>query len=123
MARKTHSSDDVVTGVGSIVGNTVRVYSQDFTMFRSSLLMARAQDCGGDGNGPVHPVIGLLDSGGARIQESIDVLAGYAKIFQANILASEVIPKISVIMGRGRGFRLRSRMRRLVHVCHWAERC
>ncbi|MDR1348107.1 MAG: acyl-CoA carboxylase subunit beta [Prevotellaceae bacterium] len=94
--------DGVVTGYGTIGGRLVYVYAQDFTVFGGSLsetlalkickVMDQAMKMGA-------PVIGLNDSGGARIQEGINALAGYAEIFQRNILASGVIPQISGIFG------------------------
>ncbi|MFY0622114.1 MAG: acyl-CoA carboxylase subunit beta [Pelagimonas sp.] len=94
--------DGVVTGWGTINGRMVYVYSQDFTVLGGSVSETHAQkickimDMAMQ-NGA--PVIGLNDSGGARIQEGVDALAGYAEIFQRNVLASGVIPQISVIMG------------------------
>ncbi len=94
--------DGVVTGWGTINGRQVYVFSQDFTVFGGSLSETHAakickiQEMALR-NGA--PVIGLNDSGGARIQEGVASLAGYADVFQNNILASGVIPQISVIMG------------------------
>jgi len=94
--------DGCVTGHGTINGRLVFIYSQDFTVLGGSLsetnalkickIMDMAVKVGA-------PVIGLLDSGGARIQEGVDSLGGFAEIFQRNVLASGVIPQISVIMG------------------------
>jgi len=94
--------DGVVTGHGTIEGRKVFVFAQDFTVFGGSLsgayarkitkIMELAMRVGA-------PVIGLNDSGGARIQEGVESLAGYADIFQANVLASGVVPQISAIMG------------------------
>ena len=94
--------DGVVTGHGTIDGRLVFVFSQDFTVFGGSLseayaekivkIMDLAMKVGA-------PVVGLNDSGGARIQEGVASLAGYAWIFTRNVLASGVIPQISVIMG------------------------
>ena len=102
MAEKAVPGDGVVTGHGTINGRTVFVFSQDFTVLGGSLseahagkickVMDHAMRVGA-------PVIGLNDSGGARIQEGIDSLAGYADVFQRNVLASGVIPQISMIMG------------------------
>ncbi len=94
--------DGVVTGWGTINGRMVYVFSQDFTVFGGSLSETHAEKiCKimdmAIKNGA--PVIGLNDSGGARIQEGVASLAGYADVFQKNILASGVIPQISVIMG------------------------
>ena len=94
--------DGVVTGYGTVNGRPVFVFSQDFTVFGGSLseshankickIMDQAMKVGA-------PVIGLNDSGGARIQEGVDSLAGYAEVFQRNVLASGVVPQISMIMG------------------------
>ena len=94
--------DGVVTGWGTVNGRLVYVYSQDFTVFGGSLsethaakickIMDMALQNGA-------PVIGMNDSGGARIQEGVASLAGYAEVFQRNILASGVVPQISLIMG------------------------
>ncbi|MBO9517251.1 MAG: acyl-CoA carboxylase subunit beta [Porphyrobacter sp.] len=94
--------DGVVTGSGTINGRLVFVFSQDFTVFGGSLserhaqkickVMDMAMKVGA-------PVIGLNDSGGARIQEGVASLAGYAEVFQRNVLASGVIPQLSLIMG------------------------
>ena len=102
MAGTTFSGDGVVTGWGTINGRQVYVFSQDFTVFGGSLSETHAEkickimDMAMQ-NGA--PVIGLNDSGGARIQEGVASLAGYADVFQRNVLASGVIPQISVIMG------------------------
>ena len=102
MAEQKVPGDGVVTGWGTVNGRLVFVFSQDFTVFGGSLsesharkickIMDRAMQVGA-------PVIGLNDSGGARIQEGVDSLAGYAEVFQKNVLASGVVPQISVIMG------------------------
>lgn len=94
--------DGVVVGHGTIYGRKVFVFSQDFTVFGGSLsethaekickVMDQAMNLG-------IPVIGINDSGGARIQEGVASLAGYAEVFQRNILASGVIPQISLVMG------------------------
>jgi len=94
--------DGVVTGSGTINGRLVFVFSQDFTVFGGAVserhalkickVMDQAMKVGA-------PVIGLNDSGGARIQEGVASLAGYAEIFQRNVLASGVIPQLSLIMG------------------------
>ncbi|MBL4616572.1 MAG: acyl-CoA carboxylase subunit beta [Robiginitomaculum sp.] len=94
--------DGVVTGNGTINGRLVYVFAKDFTVMGGSLSLAHAkkickvQDMALK-NGA--PIIGLFDSGGARIQEGVDALGGYAEVFQRNVLASGVIPQISVIMG------------------------
>jgi propionyl-CoA carboxylase beta chain len=90
--------DGVVTGSGTINGRLVFVFSQDFTVFGGSLSERHAQKiCKVMKVGA--PVIGLNDSGGARIQEGVASLGGYAEVFQRNVLASGVVPQISVIMG------------------------
>jgi propionyl-CoA carboxylase beta chain len=94
--------DGVVTGWGTINGRQVYVFSQDFTVFGGSLSETHAQKiCKimdmAMRNGA--PVIGINDSGGARIQEGVASLAGYAEVFQRNIMASGVVPQISLIMG------------------------
>ncbi|MEO0387900.1 MAG: acyl-CoA carboxylase subunit beta [Pseudomonadota bacterium] len=102
MAEQKYPGDGVVTGWGTINGRMVYVFSQDFTVLGGSLSETHAQKiCKimdmALKNGA--PVIGLNDSGGARIQEGVASLAGYAEVFQRNILASGVVPQISVIMG------------------------
>ncbi|CAD5122595.1 DgyrCDS11007 [Dimorphilus gyrociliatus] len=102
MENQKYAGDSVITGRGKINGRTVFVFSQDFTVFGGSLsgahakkvckIMDQAMLVGA-------PVIGLNDSGGARIQEGVVSLAGYADIFQRNVMASGVIPQISLIMG------------------------
>ncbi len=102
MESKKISGDGVVTGQGTINGRLVFVYSQDFTVFGGSLSETNAQKICKILDMAMKvgaPVIGLLDSGGARIQEGVDSLGGFAEIFQRNVLASGVIPQISVIMG------------------------
>ena len=102
MEKNCIPGDGVVTGSGTIDGRLVYVFSQDFTVFGGSLserhaqkickVMDMAMKVGA-------PVIGLNDSGGARIQEGVASLAGYAEVFQRNVLASGVIPQLSLIMG------------------------
>ena len=102
MDKKHYPGDGVVTGYGTIEGRLVYVFAQDFTVSAGSLsetmslkickVMDMAMKMGA-------PCIGINDSGGARIQEGINALAGYAEIFQRNILASGVIPQISGIFG------------------------
>jgi len=102
MADSRIPGDGVVTGSGTINGRLVFVFSQDFTVFGGSLserhaqkickVMEMAMKVGA-------PVIGLNDSGGARIQEGVASLAGYAEVFQRNVLASGVVPQLSLIMG------------------------
>jgi acetyl-CoA carboxylase carboxyltransferase component len=94
--------DGVITGFGQIGGREVCVFAQDFTVLGGSLGLAHAMkickimDLAMENR---VPVIGLLDSGGARIQEGVDSLDGYAEIFKRNVKASGVIPQISVILG------------------------
>src|ERR1700691_550419 len=102
MADKRYPGDGIVTGYGKIDGRTVFIFAQDFTVFGGSLseanagkivkLMDMALKVGA-------PVIGLNDSGGARIQEGVVSLAGYADIFLRNTMASGVVPQISAILG------------------------
>jgi len=102
LEKETYLSDGVITGYGTIDGRLVYVFAQDFTVFGGSLseayankickLMDKALKMGA-------PVIGINDSGGARIQEGVRSLAGYAEIFQRNIMASGVVPQISAIFG------------------------
>ncbi len=94
--------DGVVTGYGTVCGRLVFVFSQDFTVFGGSLSVAHAEKICKIMDHAMKvgaPVIGFNDSGGARIQEGVDSLAGYADVFQRNVLASGVIPQISLIMG------------------------
>jgi len=94
--------DGVVTGHGKIHGRKVFLFSQDFTVYGGSLSETNAQKICKVMDMAVKtgtPVIGLNDSGGARIQEGVDSLGGYADVFQRNVEASGVIPQISVIMG------------------------
>ncbi|RUP45733.1 propionyl-CoA carboxylase beta chain mitochondrial precursor [Jimgerdemannia flammicorona] len=96
------TGDGVVTGHGTINGRTVFVFSQDFTAYGGSLSKTHAQKiCKIMDKAMLvgAPVIGLNDSGGARIQEGVDSLAGYADIFQRNVMASGVVPQLSLIMG------------------------
>ena len=102
MEKQTIPGDGVVTGYGTVNGRLIFVFSQDFTVFGGSLseahaekickIMDQAMKVGA-------PVVGINDSGGARIQEGIASLAGYAEVFQRNVLASGVVPQISIIMG------------------------
>lgn len=102
LAKEKYPGDGVITGYGTINGRTVYVFSQDFTVFGGSLSethaekICRIMDLAME-NGA--PVIGLNDSGGARIQEGVVSLGGYADIFYRNTLASGVIPQLSAIMG------------------------
>lgn len=102
MDKQQYPGDGVITGRGLINGRLTFVFSQDFTVFGGSLsetyaekivkIMHQAMQLGA-------PVIGLNDSGGARIQEGVASLAGYADIFQLNVLASGVIPQLTMVMG------------------------
>lgn len=102
MSDKKFSGDGVVTGHGTINGRLVFIYSQDFTVLGGSLgeyhakkicnIIDSALEVGA-------PVIGINDSGGARIQEGVDSLGGYGELFQRNVLASGVIPQITLVMG------------------------
>ncbi|MDB5448894.1 MAG: pccB, partial [Phenylobacterium sp.] len=102
MAEQKVPGDGVVTGWGRINGRVVFVFSKDFTVFGGSLSGAHAQKILKVQRQAMKvgaPIIGLFDAGGARIQEGVESLAGYADIFLENTLASGVIPQISVIMG------------------------
>ena len=102
MEKTKFAGDGVVTGSGTINGRLVYVFSQDFTVFGGSLSATHAQKIMKVMDMALKnraPVIGLNDSGGARIQEGVAALGGYADVFQQNVLASGVIPQISVIMG------------------------
>ena len=98
--------DAVVTGYGKVNGRLVFVYAQDFTILGGSLSEAVAQkvckvmDLAASTGAPI---VGLIDSGGARIQEGVDSLAGYSSIFHRNVRSSGVIPQISVILGPAAG--------------------
>jgi propionyl-CoA carboxylase beta chain len=102
MEKQKVPGDGVVTGWGTINGRMVYVFSQDFTVLGGSLSETHAKKICKIMDMAVKsgaPVIGLNDSGGARIQEGVDSLAGYADVFKRNVLASGVVPQISVIMG------------------------
>jgi propionyl-CoA carboxylase beta chain len=102
MAGQMVPGDGVVTGHGTINGRLVFVFSQDFTVFGGSLSEAHAEKICKVMDQAMKvgaPVIGLNDSGGARIQEGVASLGGYAEVFQRNVLASGVVPQISLIMG------------------------
>ncbi|MEL0113907.1 MAG: acyl-CoA carboxylase subunit beta [Rickettsiales bacterium] len=102
MAEQKVPGDGVITGHGTVDGKQVFVFSQDFTVFGGSLSAAHARNIVKVMEQAMKvgaPVIGLNDSGGARIQEGVASLAGYADVFQLNVLASGVVPQISVIMG------------------------
>ncbi|MDQ1421991.1 MAG: propionyl-CoA carboxylase beta chain, partial [Acidimicrobiaceae bacterium] len=94
--------DGVVTGWGTVNGRTVFVFAKDFTVFGGSLSETHAQKITKIQDMALRnraPIIGLFDAGGARIQEGVAALGGYGEVFQRNVLASGVIPQISVIMG------------------------
>jgi propionyl-CoA carboxylase beta chain len=102
MAEQNIPGDGVVTGWGTVNGRTIYVFAKDFTVFGGSLSEAHAnkimkvQDMALRNRAPI---IGLFDAGGARIQEGVAALGGYGEVFLRNVLASGVIPQISVIMG------------------------
>jgi propionyl-CoA carboxylase beta chain len=102
MANNKVPGDGVVTGYGMINGRLVFVYSQDFTVFGGALSEAHAEKICKVMDQAMKvgaPIIGLNDSGGARIQEGVASLGGYAEVFQRNVMASGVVPQISMIMG------------------------
>jgi len=102
MAATRPPGDGVVTGWGTVNGRQVYVFAQDFTVLGGSVSATHAQKICKIMDMAIQngaPVIGLNDSGGARIQEGVDSLAGYGEVFQRNIMASGVVPQISVIMG------------------------
>ncbi|WP_153115943.1 acyl-CoA carboxylase subunit beta [Rhodocyclus tenuis] len=102
MAEQLIPGDGVVTGYGTINGRLIFVFSQDFTVFGGALSEAHAEKICKIMDHALKvgaPVIGLNDSGGARIQEGVASLGGYADVFQRNVMASGVIPQISMIMG------------------------
>jgi propionyl-CoA carboxylase beta chain len=94
--------DGVITGWGTINGRLIYVFAKDFTVFGGSLSEAHARKMTKIQDLAIMnraPIIGLFDAGGARIQEGVNALGGYGEVFQRNVLASGVIPQISVIMG------------------------
>lgn len=96
------AGDGVVTGWGTINGRPIFVFAKDFTVFGGSLSETHAQKINKIQDMALKnrtPIIGLFDAGGARIQEGVAALGGYGEVFQRNVLASGVIPQISVIMG------------------------
>ena len=102
MADNKIPGDGVVTGYGTINGRVVFLFSQDFTVFGGSLSEAHAEKICKIMDHAIRagaPIIGLNDSGGARIQEGVASLGGYAEVFQRNVMASGVVPQISVILG------------------------
>src|SRR5256886_606521 len=102
MAQTKVPGDGVITGWGTVNGRTVFVFAKDFTVFGGSLSethalkMTKIQDMALRARAPI---IGLFDAGGARIQEGVAALGGYGEVFKRNVIASGVIPQISVIMG------------------------
>ena len=106
MEKNKMPGDGVVTGWGTINGRKTFVFAQDFTVFGGSLSETHAKKITKVQEMAMRhgaPIIGLQDSGGARIQEGVAALAGYTDVFQNNILASGVVPQISVIMGPSAG--------------------
>src|SRR5881227_3044610 len=102
MAEQKIPGDGVVTGYGTINGRLVFVFSQDFTVFGGSLSEAHAEKICKIMDHALKvgaPVIGINDSGGALIQEGVASLGGYAEVFQRNVIASGVIPQVSLVMG------------------------
>lgn len=104
--KQRFEGDSVVTGYGLVEGRTVFAYAQDFTVLGGSLSLVAAQKISKVMDHAVRtgaPVVGINDSGGARIQEGVDSLAGYGEIFRRNTLASGVVPQITVIAGPSAG--------------------
>src|SRR2546421_56483 len=102
MEKNRIPGDGVVTGWGTVNGRTVFAFAKDFTVFGGSLSEAHAQKMVKIQDMALKaraPIIGLFDAGGARIQEGVAALGGYGEVFKRNVLASGVIPQISVIMG------------------------
>jgi len=102
MDEQTIPGDGVVCGYGKVNGRSVFIFSQDFTVFGGSLSEAHAEKICKVMDQAIKvgaPIIGINDSGGARIQEGVASLAGYAEVFQRNVMASGVVPQVSMIMG------------------------
>ena len=102
MEERKIPGDGVVTGWGTVNGRPTYVYAKDFTVFGGSLSRAHSRKINKVQDMALRngtPIIGILDAGGARIQEGVDALGGYAEVFQRNTLASGVIPQITMIMG------------------------
>ncbi len=102
MEKQTYAGDGIVSGTGFVDGRQVTAYSQDFTVLGGSLgkMHARRMVMGMDyalNNGT--PIVGISDSGGARIQEGVDALSGYGEVFYRNVVLSGVVPQISIIAG------------------------
>jgi len=94
--------DGVITGWGTVNGRPIYVFAKDFTVFGGSLSRAHSKKINKVQDMALRngvPIVGILDAGGARIQEGVDALGGYAEVFQRNTLASGVIPQITMIMG------------------------
>jgi propionyl-CoA carboxylase beta chain len=102
MEERKIPGDGVVTGWGTVNGRPIYVFAKDFTVFGGSLSRAHSKKINKVQDMALRngvPIIGMLDAGGARIQEGVDALGGYAEVFQRNTLASGVIPQITMIMG------------------------
>ncbi|MGA3310883.1 MAG: carboxyl transferase domain-containing protein, partial [Xanthobacteraceae bacterium] len=102
MEKSKIAGDGVVTGWGTVNGRSVFVFAKDFTVFGGSLSETHAQKIIKIQDMAMRaraPIIGLFDAGGARIQEGVAALGGYGEVFKRNVIASGVIPQISVIMG------------------------
>ena len=102
MEKARTPGDGVVTGWGTVNGRLIYVFAKDFTVFGGSLSESHARKITKIQDMALRnlaPIIGLFDAGGARIQEGVDALGGYGEVFQRNVLASGVVPQISVIMG------------------------
>lgn len=102
MEERKIPGDGVVTGWGTVNGRPIYVYAKDFTVFGGSLSRTHSRKINKVQDMALRngtPIIGILDAGGARIQEGVDALGGYAEVFQRNTLASGVIPQITMIMG------------------------
>ncbi|MGB5182295.1 MAG: carboxyl transferase domain-containing protein, partial [Xanthobacteraceae bacterium] len=102
MEKTKIAGDGVVTGFGTVNGRTVFAFAKDFTVFGGSLSETHAQKIIKIQDMAMRaraPIVGLFDAGGARIQEGVAALGGYGEVFKRNVIASGVIPQISVIMG------------------------
>ena len=102
MEKQKIAGDGVVTGYGTVNGRTVFAFAKDFTVFGGSLSETHAQKIVKIQDMAMRaraPIVGLFDAGGARIQEGVASLGGYGEVFKRNVIASGVIPQISVIMG------------------------
>ena len=126
MQSKVFPGDGVIIGHGTINGRLVFVYSQDFTVIGGSLgemhsnKITKIQDLAMKLKAPI---IGINDSGGARIQEGVDSLKGYGEIFQRNVDASGVIPQITLIMGPCAGGAVYSPAPKALERRHWRVDC